>query len=253
VGQKYIENGLKGGYTDAAGTPTASLVSDIVFTDDSIGEMIQGLRSRGLLDSTLVIITAKHGQSPIDPNQYNAVPGKTSNGMSPATLISDQLHAAMPPSEDPNGTGVGATEDDVSLLWLTNSSYTDAAVSLLEANRTTWGGGQIYYGPSLALNYNDPTKDPRTPDIIVTPTPGVTYTGSNTKQMEHGGFAHDDTNVMLLLSNPAIKSRTIFSEVGTLQIAPTVLSVLGMDPNQLDGVRLEGTPVLPDFTFSRDQ
>jgi len=249
VGQKYIENGLKGGYTDAAATPTASLVSDIVFTDDSIGEMIQALKGRGLLDSTLIIITAKHGQSPIDPNQYNAVPGKTSNGLSPATIIATDLPAAMPPSESPLGTGVGATEDDVSLLWLTNSSYTDAAVSLLEANRTTWGGGQIYYGASLALNYNDPTKDPRTPDIIVTPTPGVTYTGSNTKQMEHGGFAHDDTNVMLLMSNPAFKSRTIFTEVGTLQIAPTIMNALGLDPNKLDGVRLEGTTALPDVTF----
>jgi hypothetical protein len=249
VGQKYIENGLKGGYTDAAATPTSSLVSDIVFADDSIGEMIQALRGRGLLDSTLIIITAKHGQSPIDPNQYNAVPGKTSNGLSPATLISNQLHAAMPPSEDPNGTGVGATEDDVSLLWLTNSSYTDAAVSLLEANRTTWGGGQIYFGATLALNYNDPTKDPRTPDIIVTPTPGVTYTGSNTKQMEHGGFAHDDTNVMLLMSNPSFRSRTIFTEVGTLQIAPTILNALGMDSGKLDGVRLEGTQALPDVSF----
>jgi hypothetical protein len=245
VGQKYIENGLKGGYTDAAATPTASLVSDIEFADDSIGEMIRALRGRGLLESTLIIITAKHGQSPIDPNQYNAVPGKTSNGLSPATLISNQLHAAMPPSEDPNGTGVGATEDDVSLLWLTNSSYTDAAVALLEANRTTWGGGQIFYGPTLALNYNDPTKDPRTPDIIVTPTPGVTYTGSNTKQMEHGGFAHDDTNVMLLVSHPSFKARTVYTEVGTLQVAPSILTALCMDPGKLDGVRLEGTPALP--------
>ena len=250
VGQKYIENGLKGGYADAAGTPTASLLSDIVFTDDSIGEMVQNLKNRGLLNSTLIIITAKHGQSPIDPNQWNAVPGKTGNGMSPANLISTQLKAAMPPSEDPNGTGVGATEDDVSLLWLTNPSYTDQAVSLLEANRTTWGGGQIYYGASLALNYNDPTKDPRTPDIIVTPTPGVTYTGSNTKQMEHGGFAHDDTNVMLLVSHPSYNARTVYAEVGTLQVAPSILTALGLNPAALDGVRLEGTSVLPDVNLN---
>ena len=156
----------------------------------------------------------------------------------------------MPASEDPNGTGVGATEDDVSLLWLTNSSYTDAAVSLLEANRTTWGGGQIYYGASLALNYNDPTKDSRTPDIIVTPTPGVTYTGSNTKQMEHGGFAHDDTNVMLLISHPSYKARTVYTEVGTLQVAPSIMTALGLNPAALDGVRLEGTSALPDVNLN---
>jgi len=253
VGQKYIENGLKGGYLDAAGTPTSTLVSEIKFADDSIGEMVRGLKNRDLLDSTLIIITAKHGQSPIDPNAYDAVPGKTSNGLSPATLISNKLHAAMPPSEDPNGSGVGPAEDDVSLLWLTNPSYTDAAVSLLEANRAATGIGQIYYGPSAALNYNlgglSP-DDPRTPDIIVTPNIGVTYTGSNSKQMEHGGFAHDDTNVMLLLSHPNFHPNTVFTSVGTNQVAPSILRALGLDPRDLDGVRMEGTSVLPDVNLN---
>ena len=147
VAQKLIENGVKGGYLDAAGTPSDALLSNIEFADASVGAMVRNLRDRDLLDSTLVIITAKHGQSPIDPNGFFPIPGKTSNGLSPATIISNQLHAAMPTSEDPNGAGIGSTEDDVSLLWLTNPSYTDAAVSLLESNRAMWGGGQLYYGP----------------------------------------------------------------------------------------------------------
>ena len=252
VGQKLIEGSTKGGYLDAAGTPGPSLLSEIEFADESIGEMVDNLKGRGILDSTLFIVTAKHGQSPIDPNAYSAVPGKTSNGLSPATLISNQLHAAMPPSEDPNGTGVGSTEDDVSLLWLTNPSYTGAAVALLEANRAETGIGQIYYGPSLSLNYNVgglPPHDPRTPDIIVTPNVGVTYTGSAKKLAEHGGFAHDDVNVMLLLSNPDFKPKTVFSEVGTLQVAPTILRALGLNPRLLDGVRLEGTGALPSLEF----
>lgn len=253
VGQKLIESSTKGGYLDASGTPTATLLSEIQFADDAIGEMATKIKDRGQYENTLIIITAKHGQSPIDPNAYDAVPGKTSNGLSPATLISNDLHAAMPPSEDPNGSGIGSTEDDVSLLWLTNPSYTGAAVTLLEGNRGETGIGQIYFGPSLALNYNTPglpPNDPRTPDIIVTPNVGVTYTGSAAKLMEHGGFSHDDTNVMLLLSNPAFRPRTVFSEVGTLQVAPTILRALGLDPSSLDGVRLEGTAVLPDVNLN---
>jgi hypothetical protein len=256
VAQKLIENGVKGGYLDAAGTPSDAVVSNIEYVDDSIGEMVAELKHRGLLESTLIIITAKHGQSPIDPNLFFPIPGHhTTNGLSPATIISNQLHAAMPPSEDPNGSGIGSTEDDVSLLWLTNPSFTDAAVALLEANTKTIGAGQIFYGPSVALNYNLgglPPDDPRTPDIIVTPNVGVIYTGSAAKQEEHGGFAHDDTNVMLLLSNPAFKKRTVYSEVGTLQVAPSVLKALGLNPDKLDGVRLEGTGVLPgvDLDFS---
>jgi arylsulfatase A-like enzyme len=92
-----------------------------------------------------------------------------------------------------------------------------------------------------------PNGDPRTPDIIVQPNAGVVYTGSLKKQAEHGGFAHDDTNVMLLISNPHISQETVTSFVETTQVAPTILSVLGLDPNSLDAVRIEGTPVLPGF------
>src|SRR5215469_1437889 len=250
VGQKLIEAQttgvtITGGYTDAAGTPTAALLGEFKFVDTSIGAFVRELKKQDLYDSTLIVITAKHGQSPIDPSLYKRQAG--ANGISPATLISNDLHVAMPPSEDPNGSGIGSTEDDVSLLWLTNPSYTAEAVALLEQNAgpTGIGLGQFFYGPSLVLNYNDPNRDPRTPDIIVTPNVGVTYSGSHDKQAEHGGFAHDDTNVVLLLSNPSFRATTVRSGVGTAQVAPTILQALHINPSALDAVRIEGTPVLP--------
>jgi hypothetical protein len=253
VGQKLIEAQpsigvtITGGYLDAAGTPSAALLDEFKFVDASIAAFVTELKKQRLYDSTLIVITAKHGQSPIDPSLYKRQAG--ANGISPATVISNDLHAAMPPSEDPNGSGIGSTEDDVSLLWLTDPSYTDAAVALLEANAgpTGIGLGQFFYGPSLKLNYNDPNMDPRTPDIIVTPNVGVTYSGSQHKQAEHGGFAHDDTNVVLLLSNPDFAARTVKASVGTAQVAPTVLKALGLDARELDAVRIEGTSALPDL------
>ena len=254
VGQKLIEKSasLTGGYLDAAGTPTQSLYNEIVFVDAALGEWVQELKDRGLYESTLVIITAKHGQSPIDPNRYSAHPGKTNNGTSPATLLANLL----PDSESPaNPNGIGPTEDDVSLLWLKPGSDVEGAVSTLEQNASAIGLGQIYYGPSLALNYNwpglGPGLDPRTPDIIVTPNVGVTYTGSASKLAEHGGFAHDDTNVILLVSNPAFSPRTVSTGVGTNQVAPTILKALGLNPSSLDAVRLEGTPVLPEINLQQ--
>jgi hypothetical protein len=251
VGQKLIESGVDGGYQDAAGTPTTSLLSEIQFVDDSIGAMVQHLANRGLLDSTLIIITAKHGQSPIDPNRYQAVPGKTNNGESPATVL--DAAGYIPGSESPSGA-LGSTEDDVSLLWLNSANDTLPAVQLLEQDASTVKLGQIYYGATLALNYNapglPPNGDPRTPDIIVTPNVGVTYTGSAKKLAEHGGFAHDDTNAMLLVSNPGLPSETIYTDVMTDQVAPTILQALGLDPRSLQGVRLEGTEVLPDLPLS---
>src|SRR5579872_4739851 len=75
VGQKLIENGVFGGYTDAAGTATSSLTSEFVFVDASIGQMVEALKDQNILNSTAIIITAKHGQSPIDPKRFLPIPG----------------------------------------------------------------------------------------------------------------------------------------------------------------------------------
>lgn len=250
VGEKLIEKGVDtGGYTDAAGTPTPLMLRQIQFVDDSIGEMVQELKKKGLYDSTAIIITAKHGQSPVDPNRFFPIPGHSgANGNSPATIL-DGL-GLIPSSESPsNPTGIGPTEDDISLLWLNPGSDIPTAVKTLEEHAAEAGIGEIFYGSSLTTMFNTPglplNGDPRTPDIIVTPNYGVVYTGSSKKQAEHGGFSHDDTNVILLVSNSEFRSRIVNSPVTTTQVAPTILRLLGLDPRSLDAVRIEGTPVLP--------
>jgi len=260
VGEKLIENGVFGGYKDGAGNPTPSLLSEIQFVDAAIGQMVQALqKDQTLFNSTTIIITAKHGQSPIDPARFFPIPGHSgANGTSPANLLLAQN--LIPPVE---AAGPGPTEDDISQLWLspgnTTATNTMSAVGVLESNAKAAGIGEIFYSTSLETMFNapgvptvnapccalQPGGDPRTPDIIVAPNVGVVYTKSTSKQAEHGGFAHDDTNVMLLVSNPAFAPRTINSFVETTQVAPTILTLLGLNPNALQAVQLEGTPVLP--------
>lgn len=271
VGEKLIEtiNGVKvfGGYTDAAATPSAELETEFVFVDAAIGQMVAALKHQGLLDSTAIIITAKHGQSPIDPARYFPIPGHAplNNGTSPANLLAAQ--GLVPAVEI---AGPGPTEDDISQLWLspgnTAATNTAAAVTVLEDNAKTAGIAEIFYGPSLTTMFNapgvptvnapccklQPGGDPRSPDIVVAPNIGVTYTGSASKQAEHGGFAFDDTNVIMLVSNPRIQAKTVHSWVETMQVAPTILQLLGLDPRSLDAVRAEGTPVLPAVQFGDD-
>ncbi len=50
---------------------------------------------------------------------------------------------------------------------------------------------------------------------------------------------------MLLVSRPDLTARTIDSFVETTQVAPTILAILGLNPNALQAVQIEGTPVLP--------
>jgi Type I phosphodiesterase / nucleotide pyrophosphatase len=247
VGQKLVESGVKGGYTDAAGTATPSMLGEIRFVDGAIGQWVNELKKNHLYESTTIIITAKHGQSPVDTHRFFPIPGHSgANGTPPSGVLGT---AFLPDSEL---NQIGPTEDDISLLWLRPGTSTLDAVNLLEGNASTAGIGQILYGPSLETMFNAPGLpsaggDPRTPDIIVVPNVGVVYTGSTKKQAEHGGFALDDTNVMLLVSNPSLKARTVTTFVETTQVAPTILKVLGLDPSSLDAVRKEGTTVLPGF------
>jgi len=265
VGQKLIEpksanrtDANSGGYEDAQGTPRPKMLAEIQYVDAAIGQMVVALKQEGLLDSTAIIITAKHGQSPIDPNRFFPIPGNSgNNGTPPSGIIGNLLPAVY---SDPNN-GLGLAEDDISQIWLADSNRTADAVTALENAGTAIGLGQIYYGASINTLFNPPGfpnspgpccklregGDPRTPDIVVIPNVGVVYTGNLKKQSEHGGFAHDDTNVMLLVSNPDIKAHSVNSFVETAQVAPTILQILGLDPDALDAVRQEGIPVLPSL------
>jgi hypothetical protein len=271
VAQKLIKGGVKGGYLDAAGTPSPKLMDAITYVDDSIGQMVAELKKQGLLDTTLIIVTAKHGQSPIDPNRFQEI-GKGIT-TTPADVIAAFL-PSVPSPENPTTPAktvtvtrppltagdmlgpIGPTQDDISLLWLAPGASVISAVDALEASGTAGIGlGQIFYGPSLETMFNapglPPNGDPRTPDIIVQPNVGVIYTGSHKKQEEHGGFAQDDTQVMMLVSNPNFVARTVTSFVETTQVAATILEALGLNPGSLDAVQKEGTPALPGLSFKQ--
>jgi hypothetical protein len=250
VGEKLVEANpptnpafsQTGGYLDPVGTPSASLQQEIEYIDISIGKMINELSKQGLLSSTLIVVSAKHGQSSIDPNRVLRIPADNPADEPPSQVLS------------PGGVGPGfpvvqADEDDVSLIWLADQTQTTADVALLSANESLFGQGEIFAGPALDLIFNDPLVDSRTPDIVVAPNVGVVYTGHKAKIAEHGGFANDDRNVLLLVSNPALKPSTFGGQVETRQIAPTILNALGLNPNQLQAVQQEGTTELPGLPF----
>ncbi len=228
----------KGGYLDSVGTPSPSLLQEIEFVDRSVGAMVSELTKQHLIDSTLIIVTAKHGQSPVDSSRY--IPDGSND---PATLLS----ACIPDSEL---NQIGPTEDNVALLWLKPSCNVATEVGMLETmspalplSSNIAGIGEIFSGPSIALYYN--AGDSRAPDILVTPNIGVTYSNSKKKLAEHGGFAHDNVNVMMLLSNPSFSPDTVTSPVETAQVAPTILRALGLDPYSLQAVQMEHTKTLP--------
>lgn len=224
-----------GGYVDADATPGPVLEEAINHTDASLGEFVAELKSRGLYDDTAIIITAKHGQEPLDITQRrlideNTIPGIV-NGVQPGLLAQ-------------------ATQDCGALIWLTDQSKTKDVVAALRAHAAELGIVKVLYGPTLALSYDDPRKDSRTPDIIVITQTGVIIAGSKASKIaEHGGFDEDNTHVALLIESPGSTASNVQALVRTTQIAPTVLAALGLDPELLQAVRIENTSVLPGLPF----
>jgi hypothetical protein len=136
-------------------------------------------------------------------------------------------------------------DDDVALIWLADQRQTPAVASYLDANAKGLFIDRVLAGPSLLLAFNDPRSDGRTPDLIVQPVAGTIYSTSKKKISEHGGLAEDDTHVALVLSNPGLRPHVIKTPVVTSQVAPTILEALGLDPETLKAVRIEGTRALP--------
>ncbi len=235
VGQKLTADG----YLDAAATPSPQLQASLDFVDASLGQMLDTLANQHLARDTLVIIGAKHGQSPIDVTKLHMLAGSSN----PKLDGGKRADVTDPADLLANG-GVALaqeTADDVALIWLQNQADTDKAVAILEADRK--GGNQahiqkIYAGEQLADQFGDPAGG-RTPDIIIQPIPGTIYSKSSKKIAEHGGFAEDDTHVLLVLSNPGLHSSVVADHVENRQVAPTILKALGLEPEELEAVRGE--------------
>ena len=242
-----------GGYKDGTGTPTDVLAYGLDKTDEALGSMIKALKEQRLYESTLFIVSAKHGQSPINPLKTNK-PGHFAdlvfgldNNNPVGIIIND---AGNNCSTGPCGF---VQDDDIALIWLPDQSKTADVAAYLNANANALSIDEVMAGDELKLKFNSPAKDSRTPDILVQPVYGTIYTTSTKKNAEHGGFSFGDTNVGLIVSNPDLRARTVKTPVAISQVAPTILKALGLDPDQLNSVRKEGTEILPLLFRDREE
>ena len=256
VAQK-ARNYRGGGYADASFTPNAYVAAAIKYVDSAIGQFVAELDAKHLRASTLIIVSAKHGQSPADYSKLKKIGHAVSNALS--AYLGTQ-------SDSVTGNNLGGgqvTDDDVAFVWLNDQSQRDQAVEVLKAVTACPSvdpvskvvslstslicadhGGSVVDLSKVPSKFGNPA-DGRTPDIMVQPNPGVIYTTSGGKDMEHGGFAADDGHLALLVSLPSFEAETVDDRVQNTQVAPTIVRALGLNPRLLDAVKKEGTRVLP--------
>ena len=267
VGEKEPATLFNGGGIDANGNARADLVSAVAHTDASIGLILDELKKQGLDSSTLVVLTAKHGQNPVqDPtvglsSSFDSVTGQA-GGDGGLTAIGALLVRNGIELASENGG------DTSSLLFLKNKADVAKAVALLNTKNYSFdtakdlvsdptgntlfsiedaaAQGTVLSGQAIInAGLGDPLTNDRTPDIVVPLNTGYFFGNATKKRSEHGGFTDADTHVALIAGSvgltASLQGTTDVTKVSTTQIAPTVLEALGLDPNALQGVLLDGT------------
>ena len=151
-----------------------------------------------------------------------------------------------------NATGVTVnfvTSADWALLYLNDSTeaYT-AKANLLVSNVSETGVAEALAGDEIwQYGWGNPFTDARAPDLLVKPIYGTLYESPGTLE-DHGGWYADDSEVNLMVVSGCGLTHggsTYGGVVLNQQIPVTLLQGLGLPLAQLDGYRIEGTPVLP--------
>ncbi|MEU7428356.1 alkaline phosphatase family protein [Streptomyces sp. NPDC040750] len=245
-------DGLKGGYA-AKGVPGPLLRKNLGFVNAEVGAIVREIKAKGLASSTDIILSAKHGQSPTDPKALTRIDDGP---------LLDGLNAAWKRKHAGAGDLVAhSADDDGMLLWLNDRSpeATSFAKRYLLAQNgqgndihgkakafTDGGLSKVYAGKEAAAYFGVKPGDARVPDLFGIAEYGVVYTGGQKKIAEHGGAHADDLNVPLVLSGAGIRAGVTRSgQVETAQIAPTILSLLCLNPRDLQAVQKDHTEVLP--------
>jgi Type I phosphodiesterase / nucleotide pyrophosphatase len=237
------------GYVDSIGTPDTNLQAALTFIDQNVGSFVSALAAQGLTESTAVIFMAKHGESPQDPAHRNIQSTAASGGI-PTVLAAQGLTPIT--TGTLKATNYKITNKTAALIWLGNQALTQQVATALIASSNSPGNplniAQVLWGSSLQQYFPDPTVDSAPPDIVVIPNLGTNYespTANPPVAAEHGGFNEYELHVPITIVHNTVKHGTVKSPVTTMQLAPTMLSLLNIDPHSLQGVTLEGTAVLP--------
>ena len=249
-------DGMTGGYL-ANGMPGPLLSNALAFVDRSLARLINRIHHDKLAASTTIILSAKHGQSPIN----KAALRRVDDG-----AIIDALNSGWH-AEHPSAAPLVSfsVDDDVMLLWLSNRSAAafdyvstylhshSAPANTINDPKGTFsatvassGLSKIYTGKAADAFVGAAAGDPHAPDLIGIVQHGVVYTGKTGKIAEHGGNSTDDRHVALVVAGAGVHhGATVTRSVQTTQIAPTILTLLGLNPRQLQAVRIDHTAVLP--------
>jgi len=218
------------GYTDMLATPSPALRARLRHIDESIGRIVERLRTEHIFDSTWIVVTATYTQSPMARRALRHVPVK-------------ELHEVL--DKYPESTAVYSSSEGVVMIWLRDPKAADRVARDYAAKARTLGIDEIYTSGRLKLFLEPERSSPRSPDVLLLPQAGVIWSKDDNAIAARSGLRDDDTHVALLVSGAQLTGRTDPTPVPTSQTPAMILRALGMEKLDLPALHREHSPALP--------
>jgi len=250
------------GPTGTDGDPITHMEAATAEADRQVAKLMAELESQEELDNTLVVLTADHGSvagrsfhgelvAERDYGYYNWYYGDPEND-----AVYDRPQAALKPLVDTGNVGLSYSDSmlrvwlkdqspakvdeaadameimaDVTAVWRRDGDHYDR-VSDVRWDRMRSPGERIWFARK-AQELVDTQAADYGPDLIATLPDDTTYSVAG----DHGGIQRAAQQIPIVFAGAGLSARDLHAEVRSVDIMPTVLRAMGIQPTfPMDGV-----------------
>ena len=220
--------------------------------------MANTIQADGQANSTAIVLTAKHGQSPLNNSQLQRIDD--------GPIISG-VNAAWAATHRSNPTLVVQEADDDGMLWWL-SDRSQAATEFVKDYLWSHSAPAVNYaGQTITVQHSglprsSPARSRRNTSASRTPTRGTRTCSGSRRSARSTRAARRSPNTvaptratgtpLVVYAPGTVQPSQSNNGVETTQVAPTILKLLGLSPGSLQSVQEQGAPVLPNRQRERD-
>ncbi len=242
------------------------LPGELKLADQQVGRLLDELDAEGLLDETLIVVTADHGMTdakrfhgntgpPIDGGNFNWYYGAETGTRADESYLNPSPAIAALASRIGSNLAFSYQDTHVA-VWLKSRSQQERkaaadamrdlpdAIAAFHLNKTDSAYTREWVSSSMTADerrwFNRNGKHllntmaaSNGPDAVALLANDVTYS----VQGDHGGHQADNQMIPIMFSWPGLEAgERLSTPIGNVDILPTILKVLGIAPtHSLDG------------------
>jgi predicted AlkP superfamily pyrophosphatase or phosphodiesterase len=235
------------GHVDGGILNPAKVTTDMKVFDSDLGAIEDTYRKAGILDQTLFVITADHGMMPINrfvpaTTVSNAVTQAGTTAPDIASSSADYVWLADPNKAQAVAENITGAHDPgiASAYYLVTANGKPSYVAANGSNVAPAMEVANQYLLSALLNGHEPS-------VVAFGAPGASFSDPTSHwKADHGGNTWQSQSIPLIFSGAGIVPGVVSSNPVQLDdVAPTVLTAMGVAPTGMEGHALTESLVQP--------